>query len=132
VSNFEKGRSVDFLRVRSLIESEPYRDADPGWRQQVLEYIANGIEPTHPCVRAILRNDLSACIETMGLDGIASVRLLLAFLWDHAPGGCFGGETTYENWIQQRRAAVNRERLAQCLAVEEKLAEIRRTNGARR
>ena len=67
-------------------------------------YLEHGIEPGS-FLTAVLKNDL---MRAMGQpDHIMQYRIfeLCSWLYNYAPGGSYGSERNFQNWITERRKA---------------------------
>ena len=67
------------------------------------EYIDSKV-PTGSFLRAVLSNDLSEACARADSECIASLPVLVQFLYNNAPSGCYGTPTVVADWLRKGAA----------------------------
>jgi hypothetical protein len=64
----------------------------------IRRYIEHGIQPGS-FLKAVLRNDFMAAFERADDMNIAYMHTWAMFLYNNAPGNCWGSPAAYDDWI---------------------------------
>lgn len=65
----------------------------------LLNYIIHGV-PTGGFLTAVLENNLMEAFGRADIESALGLRHVCAFLYNHAPAGCYGNPMRVEAWIQ--------------------------------
>ena len=65
----------------------------------LLLYIEHGIRPGH-FLTAVLANDLRGAVERADDDNITLLPIYIRWLYNHAPGPCWGSPERVDAWIE--------------------------------
>lgn len=85
-------------------------DDHPGWnlipthmREGLQRYINHGIAPGD-FLSAVLSNDLRGAVERADDVNIVAIPNYIKFLYNYAPGGCWGSVERYKSWTGTKGA----------------------------
>lgn len=85
-----------------------YSKIPPATRETIDAWIESG-RPTGDFVKALLSNDLRGAFARADESNIEAMFHTVAYLWNNAPGSCWGSPDALELWErkhkQQREAA---------------------------
>lgn len=72
----------------------------------VPEHLVDGLvayvttkRPTGSFLRCVLENDLKGCIEHGDDESIYGLKKIVMFLYNYAPGACWGSPSKVEAWM---------------------------------
>lgn len=66
-------------------------------RPGLLHWIEDGTPPGH-FLSAVLRNDLYQAFTRADDDNVFRIQSYIKFLYNHAPGNCWGSVAHFEDW----------------------------------
>lgn len=67
------------------------------------QYIKNHL-PVGSFLQAVISNDLQKSVAMADKESLANLRAIVMFLYNHAPGSCWGSEAIYKEWIKHQKS----------------------------
>lgn len=75
-----------------------------GCREGLIRYVIHGIHPGQ-FLTALLTNDLREAFARADHENTAAMAAWVGFLYNHAPGQCWGSPEKMKSWIDLARAS---------------------------